>query len=50
MQPFVNLTTLENVMVGAFNRTNEVTAARARAAEVLDFVGLGARRDAPARE
>jgi len=50
VQPFVNLTTLENVMVGAFNRTDEVAAARARAAEVLDFVGLGARRDAPARE
>jgi branched-chain amino acid transport system ATP-binding protein len=50
VQPFVNLTTLENVMVGAFNRTDEVAAARARAVEVLDFVGLGARRDAPARE
>jgi branched-chain amino acid transport system ATP-binding protein len=50
VQPFVNLTTLENVMVGAFNRTDDVGAARERAAEVLDFVGLGARRDAPARE
>jgi branched-chain amino acid transport system ATP-binding protein len=49
VQPFVNLTTLENVMVGAFNRTDDVAAARARAVEVLDFVGLGARRDAPAR-
>jgi branched-chain amino acid transport system ATP-binding protein len=50
VQPFVNLTALENVMVGAFNRTDDVSAARARAAEVLDFVGLAARRDAPARE
>ena len=50
VQPFVNLTVLENVMVGAFNRTDDVSAARARAVEVLDFVGLAARRDAPARE
>jgi branched-chain amino acid transport system ATP-binding protein len=50
VQPFVNLTALENVMVGAFNRTAEVAVARTRALEVLDFVGLAARRDAPARE
>jgi branched-chain amino acid transport system ATP-binding protein len=50
VQPFVNLTALENVMVGAFNRTDDVAAARAHALEVLDFVGLGARRDALARE
>jgi branched-chain amino acid transport system ATP-binding protein len=50
VQPFVNLTTLENVMVGAFNRTDDVGAARARAVEILDFVGLTGRRDAPARE
>ncbi|HEY3067138.1 MAG TPA: ABC transporter ATP-binding protein [Methylomirabilota bacterium] len=50
VQPFVNLTALENVMVGAFNRTDDVAAARDRAAEVLEFVGLGRRRDVPARE
>jgi len=50
VQPFVNLSVLENVMIGAFNRTDEVTAARRRAMEVLDFVGLGARRAAPVRE
>ena len=49
VQPFVNLTTLENVMVGAFNRTDDLAAARERALEVLEFVGLGARRDVPAR-
>ena len=48
VQPFVNLTVLENVMIGAFNRTDDVAAARAL--EVLDFVGLGTRRDALARE
>jgi branched-chain amino acid transport system ATP-binding protein len=50
VQPFVNLTVLDNVMVGAFNRTDDVTAARRRATEVLDVVGLGPRRDALARE
>ena len=50
VQPFVNLTVLDNVMVGAFNRADDVVTARQRAAEVLDFVGLGARRDALARE
>ena len=50
VQPFVNLTTLENVMVGAFNRTDDTGVARQRALEVLEFVGLGPRRDVPARE
>jgi branched-chain amino acid transport system ATP-binding protein len=50
VQPFVNLSALENVMVGAFNRTGDVTVARQRALAVLDFVGLGARRDVLARE
>ena len=50
VQPFVNLSALDNVMVGAFSRTDDVDAARRRAIEVLDFVGLGARRDVPARE
>jgi branched-chain amino acid transport system ATP-binding protein len=49
VQPFAGLTALENVMVGAFNRTDDATVARARAREVLDFVGLGGRRDALAR-
>ena len=50
VQPFVNLSALDNVMVGAFNRTDDVNAARRRAIEVLDFVGLGARRDVLARQ
>jgi branched-chain amino acid transport system ATP-binding protein len=49
VQPFAGLTTLENVMVGAFNRARDVRAARRQAAEIVDFVGLGPRRDVPAR-
>ncbi len=50
VQPFVGLTALENVMIGAFNRTDDVAAARALAVEMLELVGLGPRRDVPARE
>ena len=50
VQPFVNLSALDNVMVGAFNRTDDANAARQRAIEILDFVGLGARRDVLARQ
>jgi branched-chain amino acid transport system ATP-binding protein len=50
VQPFMNLSALDNVMVGAFNRTDDVDVARQRAIEVLDFVGLGARRDVLARQ
>jgi len=48
VQPFAGLTTLENVMVGAFNRARDVAAARRQAAEIVDFVGLGPRRDVQA--
>jgi len=49
VQPFAGLTTLENVMVGAFNRARDVGTARRQAGEIVDFVGLGPRRDVPAR-
>ena len=49
VQPFAGLTVIENVMVGAFNRERDAAAARRRAAEIADFVGLGPRRDMPAR-
>ena len=50
VQPFVNLSVLDNVMVGAFNRASDPAVARQRAIEVLEFVGLGPRRDVLARE
>jgi len=37
---FKDLTVLDNVMVGAFNRTNSAVRARQKALEVLDFCGL----------
>jgi branched-chain amino acid transport system ATP-binding protein len=49
VQPFAGLSVIENVMVGAFNREPDAVAARRSAADIVDFVGLGARRDAPAR-
>ena len=49
VQPFAALSTLDNVMVGAFNRGGDVATARGRALEIVDFVGLGPKRDMPAR-
>lgn len=48
VQPFLGLNVLENVMVGAFNRTPDVGTARQRALAVLDTVRLAERRDVPA--
>jgi branched-chain amino acid transport system ATP-binding protein len=49
VQPFAGLSALDNVMVGAFNRVADVAGARQRALEIVEFVGLGPKRDAPAR-
>ena len=40
VKTFKELTTLENVMIGAFARTNRTAQARAKAEEILAFVGL----------
>ncbi len=40
VQPFTNLTVLENVMVGAFLRHTKLADAMAKAEEVLRFTGL----------
>ena len=39
-KPFLQLSTLDNVVVGAFNRHRRLSDARARAESVLAFVGL----------
>jgi branched-chain amino acid transport system ATP-binding protein len=49
VQPFAGLSALDNVMIGALHRGPTVTQARASAAEVLEFVGLGAKSLVPAR-
>jgi branched-chain amino acid transport system ATP-binding protein len=41
VQPFPEFTVLENVMVGAFNRTQQVHEAGEMASEICDFLGLG---------
>lgn len=50
VKPFGKMSALDNVMVGSFSRTSSTKEARDRALEVLDFVGLAARRNQQARE
>lgn len=45
VQPFLNLTVLENTMVGALLRNSNVKEARKKAEEILEFVGLSGRKD-----
>jgi branched-chain amino acid transport system ATP-binding protein len=40
VKPFANMTVLDNVVVGAFNRHHTTAAAFRHAEEVLEFVGL----------
>lgn len=40
VRPFRGLTVLENVMIGAFARTNNNQVAQEKAEEVLDFLGM----------
>ncbi len=52
VKPFRNLTVLQNVMVGALfgkeGGARELASARRRAEEILEFVGLANRAEAPA--
>jgi branched-chain amino acid transport system ATP-binding protein len=45
---FTSMTAQENVMVGAFLNNRDVSTARRKAIELLDFVNLGRFRDKPA--
>lgn len=49
VKPLKRMTVLENVMAGAFLRTNSTARAREKAREVLDFCGLSHRKDVEAR-
>jgi branched-chain amino acid transport system ATP-binding protein len=48
VRPFAGLSVLDNVIVGALERSAGVAEARAAAAAILDQLGLGAKRDQPA--
>lgn len=48
VKPFGHLSVLENVAVGAFNRTGDAARAEAESWEILDFVGLSAKALSPA--
>ena len=49
LRPFAHMTALENVMVGAFQRTADPGEARERAISALGSVGLAGKEDAHAR-
>ena len=49
LKPFTGLTALENVMVGAFQKTTDPREAREQARATLASVGLGGKEDAHAR-
>ncbi len=49
LRPFHQMTTLENVMIGALQRTADVAAARVAALETLERVGLADRAHVHAR-
>ena len=48
VKPFAGLTVLDNVVVGALRPEKAVSAARKRAAEIVEKLGLGAKADSPA--
>ena len=48
VKPFAGLTVLDNVMVGAFLRSSTAGDARRVAADIVEKLGLGPKRDLPA--
>jgi branched-chain amino acid transport system ATP-binding protein len=50
VKPFLELTVLDNVIVAAYNRLSSLAAAKKKAEEVIEFVGLDQKRMAPAYE
>ena len=49
-KPFGAMTVLANVMTGAFLRDKRIEVARKKAREAIEFVGLSARENTPARD
>jgi branched-chain amino acid transport system ATP-binding protein len=49
-KPFGAMTVLANVMTGAFLRDKHASVAREKAREAIEFVGLSAREQTPARD
>jgi branched-chain amino acid transport system ATP-binding protein len=49
-KPFGAMTVLDNVMTGAFLRDKQVAAARAKALEAIEFVGLAAKERTAAKD
>jgi branched-chain amino acid transport system ATP-binding protein len=49
-KPFGAMTVQANVMTGAFLRNKSVVVAREKASEVIEFVGLSAKEQTPARD
>lgn len=41
VKPFPQLSVRDNVMVGAYNRTNNRSESRQKAAEIIEFLGMG---------
>ena len=48
VKPFAGLSVLDNVVVGALERAPNVSAAKRQAAEIIEKLGLGPKRDLPA--
>jgi len=48
VKPFAGLSVLDNVIVGALQRSKDVSAAKSYAAAIVERLGLGAKRDLPA--
>ncbi|TAN47800.1 MAG: ABC transporter ATP-binding protein [Betaproteobacteria bacterium] len=48
VKPFAGLSVIDNVTVGALLRAKGVSAAKKHAAEIVEKLGLGAKRDLPA--
>ncbi len=47
VKPFLGLTVIKNVMIGAFNKTDRPDISEERSLQVLEFLGLSGKKDSP---